>query len=46
MLREMKALEWMYRCAVRYEGTWMEYGQMLREMKALGWMDLWVCCEI
>ena len=46
MLREMKALGWMYGCAVRYEGTWMEYGLMLREMKALGWMDLWVCCEV
>ena len=42
VLREMKALGWvdgwMDGCAVRYEGTWMEYGLMLREMKALGWM--------
>ena len=29
MLREMKALGWMYGCAVRYEDTWMEYGLML-----------------
>ena len=40
MLREMKALGWMYGCAVRYEGTWMEYGLMLREMKALGCMGM------
>ena len=39
VLREMKALGWMYGGAVRYEGTWMEYGLMLRAMKVLGWMD-------